>query len=302
MSQPVGDFIATRRVGNAGIAILCESYGAGVPRFNVSEKTLQSAVPEFAATGEITAAMTTTIIQVGESVIVIDPALDDPESRLARAMSAQSSWVRSPGLQIGFDQLGISNDQVTQVIITHAHFDHCLGVTIEREGSYVPRFPTARYFLGRAEWQQKPDQDSIPPTPEENRFEYLHHVEMWPRLQAIHDAGLLELVEGSPAIAPGVELLHAPGETPGHYVVRLDSNGEVFYHLGDLVHGWFEFEHPGWIVVDSLERDVETMERTRLQLMPRVAGEHAVAVYGHGPLPGWGRLVANNGGFRWESI
>src|SRR5690606_27307839 len=105
-----------------------------VPHFNVPEETLRQAVPELADGGPLPSALTTTIVRLGAALVVIDPALDDPSSRLDQRMSARSTtWTRGPGLQATLESLGIANADVTHVVITHAHFDHCLGVTVERD-------------------------------------------------------------------------------------------------------------------------------------------------------------------------
>lgn len=39
-------------------------------------------------------------------------------------------------------------------------------------------------------------------------------------------------------------MLPAPGESPGHAVVRITSDGDVFYHLGELVLHRFEIDYP----------------------------------------------------------
>ena len=43
----------------------------------------------------------------------------------------------------------------------HAHFDHYTGVTVERDGSYIPRFPNARVLLGRADWDWSETQHAL---------------------------------------------------------------------------------------------------------------------------------------------
>lgn len=303
MAKMVDAFMSTRRVGDTEISIVYELSGASTPELNVTWDELEAAEPEIASGGPVPMAVTSTVVKTDRAVVVIDPALDDPDSRLDRAMTARTpEWTRGPGLQAGLGALGISNEQVTHVIITHAHWDHCLGITVERDGVYLPRFPQARHFLGSADWQRRPAPDSEPPSREESVYERFQHREMWPRLGAIEAAGLLETVEGVEPIAPGIDLLHAPGETPGHCVVRVSSGDETFYHLGDIVHFWFEFAHPDWIVVDSLARDLPTMEATRQALMPQVAAEDAVAFYSHAPHPGWGRLISQAESFRWAPL
>ena len=306
MSHDLSSFISTRQVGNAEIAQWCEGIFsmASVP-LNVPEETWQPAVPEVANAGELTRAVITTVVRLGGAIIVIDPAFDDPDSRLGAAMRDQfTGWTWSPGLQVGLDALGIANVQVTHVVITHAHFDHCLGVTVENDGIYQPRFPNARYFLQVAEWQRQPDPASPPPSPEGDFLaltEYYHQAEMWPRLRAIHEAGLLEFVEDELTIAPGVAILHTPAETSGHSIVRISSNGAVFYHLGDLVRFGFDVEHPGWVFLPFSDV-AETMESTRRRQIPAIAEEKAVAVYTHAPFPTWGRIVPHKSWYRWESI
>jgi glyoxylase-like metal-dependent hydrolase (beta-lactamase superfamily II) len=47
---------------------------------------------------------------------------------------------------------GIHPEDITHLVITHAHFDHYTGTTTEHDGSFSPRFPNAHAFLGRADW------------------------------------------------------------------------------------------------------------------------------------------------------
>ena len=121
---------------------------------------------------------------------------------------------------------------VTHVVITHPHGDHYPGVVVSVPATLVPRFPRARHFLGRADWEGNP-----------RRGEPGSDLD---RLELIDRLGLLELVNDEQEIVPGVTIVPAPGESPGHCVVRLESAGEVFYVLGDIVHHACEVEHPDW--------------------------------------------------------
>jgi hypothetical protein len=98
-------------------------------------------------------------------------------------------------------------------------------------------------------------------------------------------------------IVPGITMIPAPGETPGHSIVRVRSAGQSFYYLGDLFHYACEVEHPDWM---DPGRDPETMRRSRDQLMAEAAATHALVVFTHAPFPGWGRIVPTPTGYRWE--
>jgi glyoxylase-like metal-dependent hydrolase (beta-lactamase superfamily II) len=190
---------------------------------------------------------------------------------------------RTTGLAAAMAQLGIAPEGVTHVVITHPHGDHYAGVTIERVGEMAVRFPRARHVMGRADWEGnahrgEPDSD-------------LERLEMVDRL------GLLELVDDRLEIAPGVTVLAAPGESPGHCIVRLESAGEVCYFLGDVVHHACEIEHPEWAPPHA---DLETLLPTRRRVFADAAGDNALVVTTHERFPPWGRIVAAGDGYRWQ--
>lgn len=143
-----------------------------------------------------------------------------------------------PGLVEQLESRGIRPEDITHLIITHAHFDHYAGTTVEQHGSYVPRFPNARVFLGRADWDYPETQDALqdPDSLDSRTFGVLHK------------QGFLELVEGDFDVIPEVRIIAAPGESPGHQIVRVHSQGQTFYCLGDLFHHPAEVEHPAWMV------------------------------------------------------
>ena len=47
---------------------------------------------------------------------------------------------------------GISADQITDVLLTHLHFDHCGGAIIKRDDALLPQFPNAIYHLTESHW------------------------------------------------------------------------------------------------------------------------------------------------------
>lgn len=167
---------------------------------------------------------------------------------------------------------GIDPDAVTHLILTHAHFDHYSGVTTEREGHREPTFPHARCFAGRADWDT--------PEGEKLRTEEAHET-----MDVLFGRDLVTLVEGERELLPGVRLIPTPGESPGHLMVRVESDGQVLYALGDLVHYPVEAEHPRWMVEWG---DPAQMLASRERLIHDALPERALLVAAH--IPGVGRL------------
>ncbi|WP_410618544.1 MBL fold metallo-hydrolase [Amycolatopsis sp. cmx-8-4] len=61
----------------------------------------------------------------------------------------------------------------------------------------------------------------------------------WSRvgLEAVRTAGSIEAIHGEAVpLAPGVTARHAPGHTPGHYVLDVETDDERLILLGDVIH------------------------------------------------------------------
>jgi glyoxylase-like metal-dependent hydrolase (beta-lactamase superfamily II) len=191
-----------------------------------------------------------------------------------------------PGLIAQLLERDISPQDITHVIITHLHFDHYSGVTTERDGQYVPAFPNARYFTGRADWEDHETQEALKdPASLESRT-----------IGVLHSAGLLELVEGDYDLLAAIRILAAPGESPGHQIVRVHSEGQALYCLGDLYHDLVEIEHPTWM---ARWADGEATLASRRKLVDIALAEDALLVPAHmSP----GRLQRTADGVRWVEM
>ena len=209
----------------------------------------------------------------------------------AQAISLDSSYLPPhyappPGVVQQLLSRSIRPEDITHLIITHAHFDHYAGSTIERDGGYVPRFPNARVFLGRADWDYPETQDALqdPESLDSHTFGVLHKL------------GLLELVVGDLDVTPGVRIISAPGESPGHQVVRVHSQGQTFYCLGDLFHHPAEVEHPAWMVKWA---DASANLSSRQALIKAALQENALLLAAHMLV---GQVEGTVENPRWASI
>jgi glyoxylase-like metal-dependent hydrolase (beta-lactamase superfamily II) len=180
---------------------------------------------------------------------------------------------------------GTAAEDVTDVVITHLHFDHFNGLTQEADGAYHPAFLRAQCYVSQRDWQefarnvQKPGSLT-------NRT-----------VGVLERAGLLTLIAGEHRLAAGVTVLPAPGETPGHQIVRVHSAGETLYVLGDLYHHALEVEHPPLNVSWA---DATQMAASKEQLVAAALRENALLVAAH--IPGFGRLQRGAHGVRWVEV
>ncbi len=279
------EFVTSRRIGEATVTVISEGSLWWAPRFEIPEDTRRRAMPEAASDGKIPLGLNLVHIRLREASIVVDPGCDDPMSSWQRQFATRFSGVtRSPGLGAALGAIGIPSETVSHVVITHAHGDHFGGVAVEREGALAPRFPRARHMIGRADWVENParaDPDS----------------DLARRVGLIDRLGLLVAVDGEQEVVPGVTIIPAPGETPGHLIVRLHSAAERFYFLGDLFHHPCEVEHIDWVPPG---RDRAALRRSRERLIDEATQHRASLIFAHAQFPGWGQVVRAGGGYRWE--
>ena len=282
------EYVATRRIGDATVTLINDGVFDAIPLIpwmDAPADEVRRAVPEADANGAIGhSGMIVAHVRIGHASILIDPGVGDLDP---------SSWLvtdlklcRTPGVQAGLAAVGSAPEQITHVLITHAHDDHFLGATVRRDGQHIPRYPQARYVIGRAEWDGNPARED--PTSE-----------VALRLGALDRRGLLAVVDGEDEIVPGVTMIPTPGESPGHAIVHIASAGDHFYYLGDLFHHTCEVAHLDWVMT---HRDTPAMIASRRRLIAEAVPRGATLVFTHHVFPGWGRIVATNGGYRWVDV
>lgn len=191
-----------------------------------------------------------------------------------------------PGLLAGLAELGIAPEAIAHVVITHAHFDHYNGTILEDDGAYTPAFPNARHYLGRPDWDRPETQNAL-----RNPDSLESHT-----LAILYRQGLLDLVQGNRDLGQGLQIIAAPGESPGHQMVRLHSQGQTLYCLGDLYHHQVEVEHPDWMVHWA---DRDATSHSRQSLVAAALAENALLVATH--IPTLGRLQQTATGITWTA-
>lgn len=192
-----------------------------------------------------------------------------------------------PSIADQLASMGVKPEDVDHLVITHAHWDHFAGVTQPHDGGFAPTYPRARLYLGAADWDYEETQSGLAdPASVETRT-----------LGLMRERGLLELLPGPRTLAPGIDVLPSPGETPGHQIVRVRSGGETLYALGDLFHSEVEIEHPDWMVTWATP---DSMLASRQRLMEDALAENALLIAAHIASPG--RLERTATGMRWQAV
>jgi glyoxylase-like metal-dependent hydrolase (beta-lactamase superfamily II) len=222
-------------------------------------------------------------VAIGRDSIVIDPC--DYEALLqVDAPWKVPGYTPPPPLLDQMAQAGIGRTKVTHVILTHFHSDHIMGSTLkEANGGYVPAFPSARYYLGAADWNSADVRAALRENPE-----YAN------TLGVLDSSKMLNLLERPVEIVPGVMVVPMPGESPGHQIVRVTSKDRVLYCIGDLFHEPMDVADPR---IMSEWNDPVANLRSRDLFLVEASVNHALVVAGH---MGVGRILRNPTSYGWK--
>lgn len=120
--------------------------------------------------------------------------------------------------------LGVRPEDVTDVILTHLHFDHAGGSTKLENGRVVPTFPRATYYVQKKHWEQ-----SQRPT-EKDRASFMKDDYM-----PLHDHGVLQFVDGEFEIFPGIELVVCNGHTAAQQLPKISDGTSTLFFCCDLI-------------------------------------------------------------------
>ena len=193
-------------------------------------------------------------------------------------------------LMHAFRANGFSPEDVNMVVMTHLHRDHVGWNLTSRDGTYVPTFPNARYWMSTKDWEATRQPDVQP-----HRFPNAANC-VWP----LADLGLIEFMDGEQSITREVTTVPTPGHTPGHMSILITSQGERALVLGDVAHNPVQLEEPDW--VSRADMDPELTRQTRKALIERLEREQMLVAAGHFPPPGFGRIVRLEGRRYWRGL
>ena len=118
----------------------------------------------------------------------------------------------------------ISPDQITDVLLTHLHFDHCGGAIIRDEESLIPQFPNAVYHLTESHWNHANNPN------DRERASFLPE-----NFLPLKELGLLNFVNDGDILADCIELKVFNGHTFGMIAPIIHWGATKLMYMADLI-------------------------------------------------------------------
>lgn len=181
---------------------------------------------------------------------------------------------------------GIAPAEIDVVALTHVHPDHTWGIA----GGTA--FPNARYAIPAVDWDFfTAEARAAAPAP-------LGPWVAMTRTVLLPVAAKTTMLRPGQDIVSGLRTVDAPGHSPGHLAIHVESEGRRLLLLGDAAtHPVLALRHPDWPLV--FDADPAQATATRRSLLGMAAADRVEVLGYHFAWPGLGQVEADGNGFRY---
>ena len=245
----------------------------GGAMFGVVPKVLWEKCCQPDEQNRITLGLNCLLIRTGRKNILVDTGLGDKEDAKFQEMFAVE---RIPTLRDSLKMHGLVPEDIQMVVNTHLHFDHAGGNTVRENGAIVPTFPRAKYIVQRGEYEDaaRANERTRASYRREN-FTPVAHVDQW------------EFMDGETELVPGVSVVVTEGHTRHHQSIKIESEGQIAFYLGDLIPTVSHL--PLAYIMGYDLYPLQTLE-TKRWVLDRALSENWLLVFEHDPRVLMGRV------------
>ena len=191
--------------------------------FGVVPKTIWQKTNPADANNLISMSMRCMLIKEGKRLILVDTGLGSKQSD---KFFGYYFLFGDFSLDLSLAKYGFHRDDITDVFLTHLHFDHC-GGSIQwnkDKTGYEPAFKNAKFWSNQEHWNWATN-----PNPRE-KASFLKE-----NILPIEESGQLNFVDNNPSLQLGFEVLKMDGHTEKQMLPKITYQGKTIVFMADLL-------------------------------------------------------------------
>ncbi len=226
-------------------------------------------------------AMRSLLLTEGNRIILVDTGIGNKYDK--KFASIYDIDHESQNLDKSLRKIGITKNDITDVILTHLHFDHCGGTTeYDKNGNLRIAFPNAQIWVQKKhlDWALKPNAREKASFLKEN-------------ILPLVESEQLKIVEGETEVLPGVSLKVVNGHTEAQQLVYIENKGKKYLYAADLFPTYGHIPLPYVMSYDT--RPLLTLEE-RAFWLEKIVQEEIILIYEHDPYNEAGKVLKNERG------
>ena len=187
-------------------------------------------------------------------------------------------------LEGGLKNINLKPGDITDVILTHLHFDHTGGSTKIENEKLVPAFPNAKYYVQKEnfEWAMNPS--------ERDRGSYLKD-----SFEPLMKEGVLNFIEGEEKFDDEIEFVFINGHTFAQQLIKVYDSSNTILYCGDLFPTTSHIPLP-YVMGYDLQPLVTVEEKKKI--LEKVIEENWELFFEHDPETALASVEKNEKGFR----
>lgn len=276
------------KFGNFELSIIRESQFKldGGAMFGVVPKTVWSKLAPADESNRVTLACNLLLIETPHGRVLVETGMGPRWNEVERARFALTTLVDHTAV---LQSVGLSNEDVDHVVVSHMHFDHIGGAVIERDGKLVPAFPRAKYYVQRGEYELASRVNA--------RGRASYRVDDYQPLEHFQQ---LVIMDGDTEIVPGVWARITGGHTSHHQIFTFESEGQKGVYFADIVPTCNHLS-PAWVM--GYDHFPLQSCDVKDQWLGLAAQEQWLVVFDHEMEVPWGRIdKSDKGKFIWQPL
>lgn len=178
----------------------------------------------------------------------------------------------------------LSPEDITDVIITHLHFDHAGGTTYRDNGQVSLTFPNAIHHIQKEHWDW-----AVQPS-QKDKASFLKE-----DFLLLEEEKRLNKLNGPTEIFSGIGLLVMYGHTQGMQVVKIYDSQTSLLYCADLIPTASHISIP-WVMAYDNHPLITMEEKNRI--LPRAVKEEWILFFEHDPLCEAATVIQTDKGFK----